>query len=462
MRPSLKTAILLALIVPMLGGARTPKTSAHPGRNGSLTENQRQMAAIAWKYFENNYQEETCLVNAVDNYPNTTLWDVGSTLGATVSAFELGILPEDDFHVRVRCMLITLGKIELFKGELPNKAYNTQTGAMVNYANEPGEIGYSALDIGRLLIWLKILKERQPHYIPAVDAIVARWSFCNLLDSCGTMYGAIPQDGKVVALQEGRLGYEEYAAKGFQLWGFDTKESSALEPMEFDRIYGIDIPFDARDPRLLTAHNYVVTESYALDGIEMNWDQADDRSTDDMKHTDKTAADFAGRIYKVQEARNKATGILTARTEHQLDAAPWFVYDTIYSDGYRWNTITDDGKYLPASAAISTKASFSLWALWDTPYSQLLFTTMVSKFDPDRGYYEGVYEHTGANINTFTANTNGIILETLLYKVQGKLLRFGETKGKDSSWAATEGTQAKDRCQLRAEQRSPCGPAPTR
>ncbi|MDP2310200.1 MAG: DUF3131 domain-containing protein [Pseudomonadota bacterium] len=459
--PALRIAVVLALLAPVGAAvARPPKVAQHPGRNGKLTENQLQMAKIAWKYFENNFQADTCLVNAVDNYPSTTMWDAGSSLGALISAFELGVVDEDTFHSRVRCTLITLGKLDLYKGELPNKAYDTRTGAMVNYANEPGEIGYSALDIGRLLIWLRILQERQPHYIPAVNAIVARWNFCNLLDKCGTLYGAVPEGAGTVYLQEGRLGYEEYAAKGFQLWGFDTKEASRLEPMELDRIHGIDIPFDSRDPRLLGAHNYVVTESYALDGIELNWDNAGDRSLDDMRHSDKTAADFAGRVYDVQEARHAATGILTARTEHQLDAAPWFVYDTVYSDGYRWNTITDDGRYLPASAAVSTKAAFSLWALWDTPYTQLLYTAMVGKFDPERGYYEGVYEHSGVEIKTFTANSNGIILETLLYKVQGKLLRFGP--GALPSWASTEGDVARSSCQLPSHQRSPCGAAPSR
>jgi hypothetical protein len=451
----------MALLVPVLGaGHRAAEAVPHPGRNGKLTANELNMARIAWKYFENNFQEDTCLVNAVDNYPSTTMWDAGSSLGALISAFELGVVDEDTFHTRVRCTLITLGKLDLFQGELPNKVYDTRTATKANYANEPGEIGFSALDIGRLLIWLKILEERQPYYAPAVNAIVSRWSFCNLLDQCGTMYGGVPEGAGVIYLQEGRLGYEEYAAKGFQLWGFETAAASRAEPMDTERINGVDIPYDTRDPRVLGAHNYVVTESYALDGIELNWDRADDHSPDDMRHSDKTAADFAKRVYDVQEARNAATGILTARTEHQLDAAPWFVYDTVFSDGYRWNTITDDGRYLPASAAVSTKAAFGLWALWTTPYTQLLFSAMEGKFDPARGYYEGVYEQSGAEIKTFTANSNGIILETLLYKVQGKLLRFGS--GKPTSWASIEGQVARDRCQPPTEQRSPCGPAPTR
>lgn len=458
----LMNVVLIGLLTPIVhADARAPKADPHPGRNGKLTDDQLAMGRIAWKYFENNFQPETCLVNAVDNFPSTTLWDAGSSIGALVSAFELGIIKEDLFHSRVRCMLLTLGKLPLFKDEVPNKAYDTRTATMADYANEAGEIGYSALDIGRILIWLKILEERQPHYRESIHAVVSRWNFCAMLDRCGTLYGAIPEgEGGVVYLQEGRLGYEEYAAKGFQLWGFDTSEASKLEPMDIDRIYGIDIPFDSRDPRLLGAHNYVVTESYALDGIELNWDKADDHSSSDRVHTDKMAAEYANRIYEVQRARNKATGILTARTEHQLDAAPWFVYDTIYSDGYRWNTITDKGDYLPASAAISTKAAFGLWTLWDTPYTQLLITAMEGKFDPERGYYEGVYENSGLEIKTFTANTNGIILETLLYKVQGKLLKV--TPGKSESWVAADKQVARDRCQLRSQQRAPCGPAPTR
>lgn len=450
----------LVCVVPLLASAGPSRVSTHPGRNGPLTERETTIAKIAWQYFENNFNPDTCLVNAVDNYPSTTMWDTASSLGAIISAYELGIVDEDTYYTRVRCLLVTLGTLDLFEGELPNKAYDTRTAKMTNYANEPGEIGYSAIDIGRLLIWLRILKEREPYYIGAVDAIVSRWEFCNLMDRCGTLYGALPQDGATLSVQEGRLGYEEYAAKGYQLWGFNTAAASRTAPMDQARIAGIDIPFDARDPRLLGAHNYVVTESYALDGIELNWDRADDRSSDDRTHTDPTAAKFASLIYRVQEARHAKEGILTARTEHQLDAAPWFVYDTIYSDGYPWNTITDQGDYLPASAAVATKAAFSLWVLWDTPYTDLLHTAIIGQHDPARGFYEGVYEQSGKPILTFTANNNGIILETLLYKVQGKILRMNPEP--PAAWFVPPAAGARPVCQMPSQQRSPCGPAGSR
>lgn len=388
------------------------------------------MAQVAWKYFVNNTQAKTGLANAVDKYPSTTMWDTASYLGALVSAYELRIIQKNEFDRRMTALLSTLNKLNFFRDELPNKVYNTQTGEKSNYANAPGEIGFSAIDLGRLLIWLHIIEQRYPAHANAIDNFVLRWKFCNCVDPCGTLYGAVlTADKQVRYLQEGRLGYEEYAAKGFQLWGFGTDLASRAEPFEVAPILGVLVPYDTRDPRDMGAHNYVVSESYILDGIELNWDLANDRTSTDFVHTDKVVTDFAQRIYQVQENRYKKTGILTARTEHQLAVAPYFVYDTIYSDGYPWNTITDQGKFVPEHAAVSPKAALGLWALWKTDYTQLLFDSVSDLYDPDRGFYEGRYEKDGGVIDTFTANTNGIILEILLYKAQGKLVKFHPRPG---------------------------------
>lgn len=410
---------------------RMADRSEHPGRDGPLTEGEMAMARIAWKYFENNYQEETGLVNAVNNYPSTTMWDTASYLGGLVTARELCIIDKHEFDRRMVAILATFNRMEFFRGELPNKVYNTLTAAKVDYTNKDGEIGYSALDLGRLLIWLRIIKERFPEHGNAIDNFILRWNFCNMIDDCGTMYGAaLDKDKKVKYLQEGRLGYEEYAAKGFQLWGFNTRRASLAEPYSTINLFGVDVPYDSRDPRRLGAHNYVVCESYVLDAIELNWDDPNDRSTDDFTHTVPWIAEFAQRIYAVQEARYRNTGIITARTEHQLAGPPYFVYDTIYTDGYGWNTITEDGKYVPEHAAIALKGALGLWAVWDTPYTDLLFDTISGLYDPEKGFYEGKYEKTGDKIATFTANNNGIMMEGLLYKVQGKLLKFSDTESR--------------------------------
>ena len=76
-----------------------------------------------------------------------------------------------------------------------------------------------------------------------------------------------------------------------------------------------------------------------------------------MKSSDLPIKELADRIYRVQELRYERTGTLTARTEHQLEKAPYFVYDTVFSDGYAWNTISDDGKFHPDAAAVATKGA---------------------------------------------------------------------------------------------------------
>ncbi|MCK5830173.1 MAG: DUF3131 domain-containing protein [Methylococcales bacterium] len=405
----------------------------HPGRNGELTPQEMKMARVAWKYFENNYQQSTGLVNAADNYPSTTMWDTASYLAALVSVYELKIIEKPIFDLRLTTLLETLNGLSFFRNGLPNKVYHTQTSEKVNYGNQPGEIGTSGLDLGRLLIWLKIIKERYPDYSDVIDKFVLRWNFSNLLDSKGTIYGASfePSDTKAKVIQEGRLGYEEYAAKGFELWGFDTTQAAKAEPYSVISIFGIDIPYDSRDPRIFHAHNYVVSESYVLDAIEFNWDLANDSDGNDAHFSHPWMEDFAQRIYKVQEQRYKQTGILTARTEHQLDQDPYFVYDTIYSDGITWNTLTESGDIVPQFAAIATKGVLGLWVLWETEYTDLLFSKIADLYDPQKGFYEGVYENGSGVIKQQTANNNGIILETLLYKVQGKLLRFS---GRQSLW----------------------------
>jgi len=63
-----------------------------------------------------------------------------------------------------------------------------------------------------------------------------------------------------------------------------------------------------------------------------------------------------------------------------------------------------------------------MWAVWKTNYTDLLFDVIADLFDPEKGFYEGLYENGNGLIEEHTANNNGIMLEALLYKSQGKLL----------------------------------------
>lgn len=397
----------------------------YPQRSGRLTALEVAMARAAWRYFERNTQP-TGLANSVEGFPSTTLWDTSALLAALVAARELGLVSPQDAEQRMARLVDTLGRLALFRDEMPNKVYNTLTLAKANYANQPGEIGYSALDIGRLLTWLHIVKERYPQHADAIDRAVLRWKFDRIVSPGGELYGAsVDPRGRTVYLQEGRLGYEEYAARGFELWGLRPSRAAQAEPMATVTLYCVPVPHDGRDPRRWQQNDYVVSESYVLDGLEFNWDQTLDRDSDDRRHTHPFMADFAHRVYQAQENRYVATGILTARSEHQLDDEPHFVYDTVYTNGRAWNTITERGQAVPQFAAVSTKAALGMWVLWQSPYTDRLFAAVADLREPDRGFREGLLENGRGPIRAFTANNNGIILEALLYKAQGKLLQWG-------------------------------------
>ena len=403
-------------------------------RHAPLTKRELKAAKIAWSYFERYTQETTGLVNSVGKYPSTTMWDTASYVSGLVAAYELCLIDKFEFDRRMYKMLKTFRKIDLFRHELPNKVYHTKTGAKVNYGNKKGEIGFSALDIGRFLVWMRIVRNRYPYFGNTIDNMLLRWDFSNVIDDEGTLYGAILSKGKgkgktkskgrkkTIYIQEGRLGYEEYAAKGFALWGLIPRKAHRAAPYKTAEIYGVQVPYDGRDPRIFESQNYVVTEGYILDGLELNWDLPQDNNSSDRVHSDGWRAEFADRIYLAQERRFLREGYLTARSEHNVKGKPYFVYDTIFSGGYAWNTVTPRGKYSPNFSAVSTKAAFGMWALWKTEYTDKLIDAVINLYDPKKGMYEGLYEKGQRPIEIFTANNNGILLAALLYKVQGKIL----------------------------------------
>ena len=402
---------------------RNGYVSPYQDRRGFLNERELRAARVAWHYFETFTQEATGMANAVGNYPSTTMWDTASYIAATVSAYELCIIEKPELDQRLLRLLTTLKTLDLFRGELPNKVYHTKTAEKVDYGNNPGEIGFSALDIGRLLVWLRIVKNRYPHLGNTVDAVLLKWDFRNAVDDEGLLFGARinSETGETIYAQEGRLGYEEYAAKGFALWGFQPNLAHRAEPFLTAAIFGTQVPYDGRDPRIFHSQNYVVTESYLLDGLEFGFDMPYDDSSADWLHSDGWRAEFADRIYQVQENRWRQTGFMTARSEHNVKGAPYFTYDTIFSDGYPWNTVTPRGDYVPDHAAVSAKAALGIWALWDTEYTDVLYEAIIELYDPEKGMFEGLYERGQGRVAIFTANNNGIILTSLLHKVQGQI-----------------------------------------
>lgn len=147
------------------------KTSALqmvPVSPSPLSAQDEQVGRIAWQYFVNNTQENTGLANAVDGFPSATLWDQASYLLGMIAAYRLGIVEQAEFDQRLTKALISLNTLPLFQGSLPNKVYDTTSMVMTDYTNTPtgGGIGWSALDIARLLVPLEIIGNQYPAHAP--------------------------------------------------------------------------------------------------------------------------------------------------------------------------------------------------------------------------------------------------------------------------------------------------------
>jgi hypothetical protein len=394
--------------------SKIPKPS-----RADLTEEEKQWAKTAWVYFENNYQPKTGLVNSVDAYPASTMWDSASSLMAIICAYRLELITNQEFEEKLGKGLQTLANLTLFEGKLPNKSYNTQTLQMVNYKNEAVKrgIGWSAIDIGRILVPLNIISWNYPKFIPEVKAIINHWQLAEVLKN-GEMYGAALDNKtqQINYLQEGRLGYEQYSAKSFDLLGLDVSKSvDYKENLSFFDVYGIAIPVDKRDPKKFKAHNYVVSESYILDGLEYGWDAI--------------SKEFAYRVYRAQEERFKATGKVVAVSEDNLNSAPYFVYNTVYTDGKAWNAITESGADASKFKTISTKAALGWSILFQTSYSDALRNAVKQLNNPEKGWYSGIFEASQKPNDVLTANTNAIILEALCFKKFGRLLSLYPENG---------------------------------
>ena len=369
-----------------------------------------EIARQAWKYFQRNWNDQTGLVNAADGFASVTLWDQAAAIAALVSAREMNFVSASEFETKMSRTLKTLATLPLYKNELPNKVYNAKTLIPVNYGklNKQDEIGWSALDLGRMALWLKIVGTKYPQFRSRTEAVWQHWQLKRLTKN-GQLYGTAIVQGKEQYNQEGRLGYESYAAYGLKLWGLDVKQALNTQAhVGFVTLYGQRVPYDQRDYKTSEANNYVLSEPYILDGIETGFQSLPKA--------------YADGVLAAQEARYQATQQLTALTEDNLDRAPYFVYNTLFVNGQPWATITDTRQQRNDLRFFSAKAAIGWHVLYNTPYTQKLFAFVPANLKSEQGWYNGFYEALKKPNRALTANNNGVILESLLYKQVGQPL----------------------------------------
>ena len=375
--------------------ART--AGALPGATIALDDRNLDMGRAALRYFNTSYQPNTGFYNSSFNYAFTSVWGIASSIAALASAEQLSLIHTSVFDQRMALLLETLNQIPLYNNELPNREYSTQTGQMIGTDGRPSSVGkgWSAIDVGRLLIWLKIVETWYPTHANAVNTVVSRFNFDRLAQN--NQLNAVYFDGTTEEyFQEGRFGYEQYAALGFYLWGIEVEAALDREDTATTQIYDLEIPFDTRDNAFLTSDPFILM-ALELGSPSEEW-MATIRN-----------------VYLVQRERGLRAGIPTAVSEDNLDQAPWIGFATILHEGENWKTYDFQGNQLrQQDYQLSFKAATGWHALFDDDYTEYLVTFMNDRSDPRLGYYTGIYSDGRVN-KSINVNTNAVILESLLY-----------------------------------------------
>ena len=377
-----------------------------------LRQEEKEFAKIAWKYFENNTIPETGIVNSVDKYNSTTLWDIASSIHAFLSAYELDIITKEELTQRLSQLFNTLHGIKLFQDKLPNKVYNSMTLTMSTYDNRPTEtgIGWSAMDIGRFMGSCKRIIFNYPEYHYLVNNIIEKWDFKFAIEDATLMgIGLSFKDGVEKRVQEGKLGYEEYCSKGFIQMGFDA--SNALlytDFITFVEINGVKIGADSREVKHHPSYNYVLSDPYILDGLEYGFDV--------------NSLELGYRVFLVQKKQSEKENKLICVGETHIDQAPYFIYNSIFTNGKKWNCVSESGEDASHLKTFSTSAAFGWYYLFDDAYSDKLFNKAKGLYDKDIGFYSGYYQKDGELNKAITCNVNSLILCALAYKKNGSII----------------------------------------
>jgi len=377
------------------------------------TEEELKMARIAWKYIENNFNKKTGLTAAAHKYPSAATWDWANAVYAMYAALKFHIIDQERYEKMMNTFLKTMQKMELFNNELPNKTYNTRSAKMTDYVNKVQKegTGWSAADLARLLSALNVVEQCEDNIAPQIEKLTLRYRYCRALSVEGDLYGGTYTDGELSIRHEALTGYEEYLARGYELWSHNAREARQYKFVNEVEVYGIKIPTDTRP----FFSNFVESEPFWYLGFEYGVD-------------DNESGKYIENMYKVQEERYKRTGQITAVTEDNIDTRPYFLFNTVYTHGEAWKTINQHGEDYDEFKTVSTKAAIGMGYLFDTPYANKVFNYLKNNYDPKKGFYAGIYEKRPGQNKAMTLNTNAIILEAMLSAKMGPLQKLNLSK----------------------------------
>ncbi|MGF1685450.1 DUF3131 domain-containing protein [Photobacterium japonica] len=362
-----------------------------------LSRDELLLAKKAQYYIDRNWQEETGFINSVQGYPHSTMWDIASGLSAILSLEGLGLYSTEETELKIQRTLDTLSSLVLYDNRLPNREYSTHTaqpsGSMSQTAQKGN--GWSALDIGRLLIWLEITARHKPQLKSDITTILTRWQLDDAVHQ-QTLYGEKNTSYKRFYRQEGRLGYLQYTAHGFDMAGFDVRKAFADEPTTTAQLNGHTLYIDTRNLPYFTSDPYVL-HAIELGRTDAWWDQLDTLFT----------------LHKKQSQSEKALWIFA---EDALNQAPWFSYNNIFIYGRAWVSTAPGGKPIENPQIFSNKMALGFSVLFpEDPFGQQLHQQVIDNSLPYRAIPTGVLRDAAPNL-AFNINTNAFILSALWYK----------------------------------------------
>jgi hypothetical protein len=383
------------------GNASNQRTASEPER-APLTEEERRfyqdVSRRAWGYLNANYKASTGFVDATPGWANTTMWDLGGQLLAFLSARELGLIDSVEYDRRIAKGLSTLEKIELYRNVAFNKIYSTKDGSITR--DVPG--GWSATDIGRLFLALKILSVREPRWAEQAQRIVRRGDLSAIVKD-GYLHGeASRTDGRPAGFQEGRIGYEQYVAKGFEAWGAAVGNAANVRTnARAVTVLGVQLLGDRR------SQDRLLSEPFILQGLEVGL-------TGDMR-------ELAGNLLKAQEARFNSTGQVTIVSEDAVAVAPHhFYYYCVYCSGKPFVVnIFRPGEELDAPRWVSTKGAYGWHAIMPNAYTKRATDYVAPALDAQKGWATGVYEGSRKSTETYDVNTAAVMMEIAYFQLRG-------------------------------------------
>jgi hypothetical protein len=209
--------------------------------------------------------------------------------------------------------------------------------------------------------------------------------------------------GRRRLFQEGRIGYEQYAAAGFALWGIRAESALDLHANATPlTVLGQSVLGDRRGDDLLTSEPLVML------GLELGWPSAEWEQ-------------LARAVLAAQEERHRRTGVVTIVSEDAVPRPPaYFYYYLLHHNGQDFVVVTPSHDLVPWNLRwVSAKAAFAWHALFPSAYTWLALQTVKGAESPNVGWSAGVYERSRVRVQSPNLNTAAVILESAAYFMRG-------------------------------------------